>query len=211
MFNLEDDERRRLARELYDTIAQNVAALIMDLALVIDTYPFGVRSDLSECLSLARQHLHDIVMFCYQIHPPMIDELGLLSALRIYIEGLNRSTGMRVELEVVDSYTRLPYELEVTLFRVVHEGLTSAHKHFNASWSKVRIGVHAAEAKVSIENELPVDPQLRKADRGSEIGIRSIQERVQQLGGQITLHLDEHRAVLVAILPRSRAASATNV
>ena len=51
MFNLEDDERRRLARKLYDTIAQNVAALIMDLALVIDTYPFGVRSDLSECLS----------------------------------------------------------------------------------------------------------------------------------------------------------------
>jgi len=212
MFNLEDDDRRRLARELYDTIAQDAVALIMDLVQVIDKYPSEVRADFSECLSLARQHLHDIIMFCHQLHPPMLGELGLPSALRIYIEALTRSTGMRVELEVPDPCTKLPAELEITLFRVVLESLTSARKHLNTPWSKVRIDVEAAEAKVSIESELTADFWSRKSVQESsemESGIRSIQERVQRLGGQIALHADEYRSVVEAILPLSRAASAS--
>lgn len=82
MFALEDDNRRRLAQELRDTIAQNVVALIMDLVQAIDKYPTEVQADLSECLSLARQNVNDIIMFCHRLHPPMIDEFGLPSALR---------------------------------------------------------------------------------------------------------------------------------
>lgn len=118
---------------------------------------------------------------------------------------------MRVELEVLD-YTKLPSELEITLFRVAQEGLTSARQHRNNSWFKVRLGVEAAEAKLSIESKLTADfwsTKSVKESEDTEIGLSSIRERVQQLGGQIALHAGEKRSVLEAILPLSRATNAS--
>src|SRR5690242_1093828 len=89
LFHLQDDERRRLAKELHDTTAQNLAAIVMDLAVIrrnIHALDSEARSALSECLSLARQSLHEVRTFSYLLHPPMLDELGLVSALRVYIE-----------------------------------------------------------------------------------------------------------------------------
>jgi PAS domain S-box-containing protein len=216
LFHLQDDERRHLAKELHDTTGQNVAAIIMDLAVIgrkIETLDSEARTALSECVSLARQSLHEIRTFSYLLHPPMLDELGLVSALRVYIEGFSQRSRMRVDLEVPDSYTKLPNDLEVTLFHVVQEGLTNAHRHAGSSWAKVRMSVSATEVRTSVENEAAADSLLTKGfvpPASMGVGIRSMRERVQHFGGQLALHSDHHRTVLEAILPLSRAAKATS-
>jgi signal transduction histidine kinase len=142
----------------------------------------------------------------------MIEELGLLSVLRVYIESFSVRTGMHVEFEVLDSYTRVPSELEITLFRVACESLNSALQHLNSSWARVRLTAHATEARISLEYD--IDPSLRTViGHSEEMGsrIRHIKERVQQLGGQITFQSADHRSVLEAVLPLSRSASATGV
>jgi len=211
LFHVQDDERRRLARELHDTTAQHIAAIIMDLNVIArkpEALDADARTALSECISLSRQSLHDIRTFSYLLHPPMLDELGLVSALRVYIEGFSQRSGMHVRFEAPDSYTKLPADLEVTVFHVVQEGLTNAHRHSGSSWASVRMCLDATELKVSVENETTAELLFKKnpvqpARMG--VGTRSMQERVQHFGGQLALHSDQYRTVLAAVLPLSQA------
>jgi two-component system NarL family sensor kinase len=158
------------------------------------------RNALSECLSLARQSLHEVRTFSYLLHPPMLDELGLVSALRVYIEGFSQRSGTRVDFEPSD-YVKLPTELEVTLFHVVQEGLANAHRHSGSSWAKVRMTDDASEVRISVENETTA-PVTQKMG----VGIRSMQERVEHFGGKLAFRSDPYRTVLEAVLPRSRTA-----
>jgi PAS domain S-box-containing protein len=117
LFRAQDQERRLLARELHDTTAQNVAAILMDLGVIggnANALTPEARHALSESLSLARQSLQEIRSFSYLIHPPMLDELGMISALRIFIEGFSQRSGMHVHLETPESWPKLPRQLEIT-------------------------------------------------------------------------------------------------
>lgn len=207
IFHLQDDERRRLAKELHDTTAQNLAAIVLDLGVIVrngQALGSDARNSLSECLSLARQSLDEVRTFSYLLHPPMLDELGLVSALRVYIEGFAQRSGMRVDFEPSDC-VRLPSELEVTLFHVVQEGLTNAHRHSGSSWAKVRMNAEASEVRISVENETTsaVMPKMG-------VGIRSMQERVEHFGGKVAFRSDPYRTVLEAVLPCSRTAKGAN-
>jgi PAS domain S-box-containing protein len=207
LFRLQDEERRRLAKELHDTTAQNLAAIVMDLGVVArNGGPLEpeARNALSESLSLARQCLHEVRTLSYLLHPPMLDELGLVSALRIYIEGFSQRSGMRVDFEASD-YAKLPTEVEVTLFHVVQEGLANAHRHSGSSWAKVRVSAGANEVRISVENETTAAVNQKMG-----VGIRSMQERVQHFAGRVAFHSDQYRTVLEAVLPRSRAARGTH-
>jgi PAS domain S-box-containing protein len=207
LFHLQDDERRRLAKELHDTTAQNLAAIVMDLAVIARSAPAldsQARSALSECISLARQSLHEIRTFSYLLHPPMLDELGLVSALRVYIEGFSQRSGMRVDFAAPD-YVKLAADLEVTLFHVVQEGLANAHRHSGSSWAKVRMSTRPDEVKVSVENET-TGAVIQKLG----VGIRSMQERVEYFGGRLAFHSDQYRTLLEAALPVSRATKGVN-
>lgn len=216
LFRARDDERRRVAGEMHDVTAQNVAAIIMDLRVIrqgAGVLAPEARTVLSECVSLAQQSLHEIRTFSYLLHPPLLDEVGLVSGLRVFIEGFSHRSGMSVDLEVPDSYTKLPNDLEITLFHVVQEGLTNAYRHSRSSWAKVRISVNATEISVSVENETTAEAQFRKGVVPPEqmgVGITSMQDRVQHFGGQLTFHFGQGRALLVAVLPVSRAAKATS-
>jgi signal transduction histidine kinase len=212
LFRLQDNERRHLARELHDTTAQNIAAMIMDLGVISgskETLRAEARTALSDCISLARESLQEIRAFSHLLHPPMIDELGLLSAFRVYVEGFSRRSGMRVDLELPDPYTRLSDGLEVTLFHVVREGLTNAHRHSGSSWAKVRMRVDAMEIGMSVENETINGALRRKSSvppMKMGVGLRSMHERVRHFGGKVVFHLERNRTILEAIFPLSRAA-----
>ena len=211
MFEVEDDERRRFAQELRDTIAQDAVALTMDLGLIINRpgLPSEVRSVLSESLFQARQNLQEIMMFCHQLYPLMLDELGLVWSLKVYVEGLSRTSGIRVELALPDAYLGLSRDLEVTLHRIVCVELNAARRHFNSSWSRVRLSMQATEVRLTIENELGIEPSFMKAPREPrEPGLRSVQERTRQLGGRIRINSDEHRILLEAVFPFSTASTA---
>jgi PAS domain S-box-containing protein len=211
LFHLRDDERRRLARELHDTTAQHIAAILMDLNVIsrrIEVLDTEARTALSECISLARQSLHEVRTFSYLLHPPMLDELGLISALRIYIEGFSERSGMHVAFEPPESYNKLPTDLEVTLFHVVQEGLTNAHRHSGSPWAKVRMSLRPTEISVSVENEQTREVSIKNSRQSAQIGvgIRSLQERVEHFGGRSALHSNAYRTVLEAVFPLSRAA-----
>ena len=142
LFHVQDEERRQLARELHDTTAQNVAAILMDLGVIsrnANALPDAANQALSESLALARQSLQEIRSFSYLIHPPMLEELGLIAALRIFIEGFSQRSGMHVRLEAPDSCPKLATRLETTVFRVVQEGLTNARRHSGSSTADVRL------------------------------------------------------------------------
>src|SRR5437868_8318205 len=132
----------------------------MDLGVVsrnADALTPEARHDLSESLSLTRQSLQEIRSFSYLIHPPMLDELGLMSALRILIEGFARRSSMHVRLDAPDSFPTLPRQLEITLFRLVQEGLTNARRHSGSSTAEVKLKMNATELRLSVENETTGD------------------------------------------------------
>lgn len=207
LFRAQDDERRQLARELHDTTSQNIAAILMDLG-VINKCSSALTPEashaLSESASLVRQSLQEIRSFSYLIHPPMLDELGLIPALRIFIEGFSQRSGMNVRLEVSDSCPELSRELETTIFRVIQEALSNARRHSGSSTADVKLKKTARQLRLTVENEttdelLSEQTDVQPAKLG--VGIRSMQERVQNLGGHLTFDIGKNRTVLQASFP----------
>jgi PAS domain S-box-containing protein len=211
LFHAQDEERRQLARELHDTTAQNVAAILMDLGVIsrnANALTDAANQALSESLSLARQSLQELRSFSYLIHPPMLEELGLIAALRIFIEGFSQRSSMRVRLESPDSCPKLATRLETTVFRVVQEGLTNARRHSGSSTADVRLKVSSTELRLSVENETTGEllwdqPDVQPGKFG--VGMRSMQERVQYFGGHLSFHIGKNRTVLEVVLPFSKA------
>ena len=141
---------------------------------------------LSESLALARQSLQEIRSFSYLIHPPMLEELGLIAALRIFIEGYSQRSSMRVRLEAPDSCPKLATRLETTVFRVVQEGLANARRHSGSSTADVRLKVNSTELRLSVENETTGDllwDQLDVQPRKFGVGMRSVQSASNISGG----------------------------
>jgi PAS domain S-box-containing protein len=216
LFHAQDDDRRQLARELHDTTAQNVAAILMDLG-IIDRCGSALtpeaRHALCESLSLARQSLQEIRSFSYLIHPPMLDELGLIPALRIFIEGFSQRSGMHVHLEMPDSSPQLSKQLETTIFRVIQEALSNARRHSGSSTADVKLNMNPTELKLSVGNETTGDllwgqTGVQSAKLG--VGIRSMQERVQHLGGHLTFDIGKNRTVLQVFFPLRETTRATS-
>jgi signal transduction histidine kinase len=207
LLRAQDEERRRLAKELHDTTVQNVAMMIMDLGVVsqrADALDPNARTALSECVSLAQQSMRELRTLSYQLHPPMLDELGLLPALRIYAEGFSKRSGMQVQTELPSTHPQLPKELETAVFHVVQEGLTNAQRHSASPWAKIGLSVSPAGLRISVENVATTTPQLTNhgATLGTGgVGMRSIQERVEHFGGHLALHSDQNRTVLEATFP----------
>ena len=202
----QDDERRRLARALHDTTAQNVAAILMDLRVIesVDALPPKAQHALSECISLARRSLTELRTLSYLLHPPMLDELGFVSALGIFVEGFSQRSGMQVRLDLPKACPKFPKELEITLFRVVQEGLTNARRHSDGVTADVSLRLEPGEVRLRVENEttsqfLASQPPAHPAKLG--VGMRSMQERVEQLGGHLTLDIGKSRTVLQASFP----------
>jgi signal transduction histidine kinase len=210
LLRAQEEERRRLAQELHDTTAQNVTMMILDLGVInqsAEVLAPKARTALSECVSLAQQSLRELRTLAYQLHPPMLDELGLLPALRIYAEGFSKRSGMQVQTELPNTHPQLPRELETAVFHVIQEGLTNAQRHSASPWAKVGLNVGPAGLRISVENVATGTPQLsngaEKQGTGG-VGMRSMQERVEHFGGHLAFHSDQNRTVLEATFPLSQ-------
>jgi len=207
LLRAQDEERRRLAKELHDTTAQNVAMMIMDLGVInqsAEALAPNARTALSDCVSLAQQSMRELRTLSYQLHPPMLDELGLLPALRIYAEGFSKRSGMQVQTELPNTYPQLTKELETAVFHVIQEGLTNAQRHSASPWAKIGLSVDPAGLRISVENVATGTPQVKNdaVKLGSSgVGMRSMRERVEQFGGYLALHSDQNRTVLEVVFP----------
>ena len=208
LLKMQDEERRRIARELHDSAGQLLAALTMNLTpweATDGTPPTGAGKAISESLSLVKELSNQLRTISHLLHPPLLDEVGLRSALKLYLDGFSERSKIRVDFESPDDFGRLPQEMETTIFRVVQECLTNIHRHAGSPVAKVRVRHLDHQICVEVEDEgKGIPPEKRKAlDSGGKlgVGIAGMQERLRQLGGILAVQSSSKGTLVVAKLP----------
>ncbi len=211
LLQLQDEERRRIARELHDTTAQNLAGLQMNLTLLAeDESALGekARRALSDSLELADECAREVRTLSYLLHPPLLDELGLISALRVYLEGYSKRTGVAVHFHADPEITRLPREVELTLFRIAQEALSNVHRHAQSPRVAIRIQTDPERRlilEISDQGRGMPPEMLDRLRRGVPlgVGVAGMRERVRQLGGGLEIHSGGVGTLVRVLLPRS--------
>ncbi len=211
LLRLQDEERRRMARELHDSTGQKLAALAINLSVVNQSVAIAdarVRGALAESLDLTEQCLREIRTLAYLLHPPELEDLGLADAARDYINGFSQRSGIPVELELSSDLGRLPPEVETALFRILQESLNNVRRHSGSPRARVHISRTPASIIMEVQDEgqgmqaggLERDGQLAFTPG---VGVAGMRERVRQLGGRLEIHSTESGTTLRADLPLS--------
>ncbi len=208
LLRLQDDERRRIARELHDSTGQMLVALGINLSsLASDAQRLSPRAvnTLSDSQHLVQELTKEVRTLSYLLHPPLLDEAGLNSALRWYVEGFTKRSHVVVNLELDSALGRLPREIETAVFRIVQECLTNVHRHSGSQSADIRLERRDRAIRVEIADQgkgIPLDKlDNPKSTGGLGIGITGMRERVRQLGGRLEIISDEGGTVVRAELP----------
>lgn len=212
LLQTQDEERRRIARELHDSTGQKLAALAMNLSLIgksAGTLDARARKALTESLALLDRSSHDIRTLSYLLHPPLLDERGLAAAVRWFTDGFTQRSGVQVNLEVPPDLPRLPEEIEMALFRIVQEGLTNTHRHSGSSTATIRLMVDQGQIQLEMRDAGKGLPKSRSDGYAAPlgVGITGMHERVKQLGGQMKIDSGLRGTTVSVTLPLTRAAS----
>jgi len=210
LLRLRDDERRKLARELHDSVGQMLVALSMNIALIEQesgqlTAP--AVAALAENTRWVNEISSEIRTISHLLHPPLLDEVGLKSALTWYIDGLAQRAGMKINLDISPDLGRLPEESEVAVFRIVQECLTNVHRHSGSKTAAVRVLASVESIRVEVEDHgggIGAEKLTRIWSSGSGVGLQGIRERVRQMEGKITINSNIHGTIVAATFPRSR-------
>jgi len=208
LLRLQDEERRRIARELHDGMGQNLFALTMSLArlqaLASDQAP-EFQQLLAESSALAEQSLQDTRTLSYLLHPPLLDEMGLVPALQWYVEGFGARSGIRVALVAGEEIGRLPTDVETALFRVVQESLTNIHRHSGSATAHVRLTRDARRVLLQVQDQ---GSGITASPRGSVgnlsslgVGIPGMRQRLRQLGGRLDVRSAGGGTTITATVP----------
>lgn len=208
LLQVQDEERRRVARDLHDSTGQTLAALKMSLVLLEEKLPRDQRTSglLSEIEALADQALREIRTTSYLLHPPLLDEAGFASAAQWFVEGFAKRSGVKVRLEIEPHSERLPIAIETALFRVLQEGLTNAHRHSGALEISICFQHQLETATLEIQDcgrgiKPAVLSRLRAASSESGVGLAGMRERLNKLNGKLEIEADENGTLLRAIVP----------
>jgi len=191
LMRLQDEERRRIARELHDSVGQSLAALGMNLTSVESEIERLTKTaaTLRDSATLVREMNQEIRTISHLLHPPLLDEAGLASALRWYAEGFAERSKIQVVLEIPKDFERLNPELETAVFRFVQECLTNVHKHSQGQRAKIQVVRVKDAIQVAVEDDgQGISLEKKKTlDLNSSpgVGIRGMRERLRQLGGSI--------------------------
>jgi PAS domain S-box-containing protein len=189
----QDEERRRIARELHDSAGQNLALLGMSLARIehdAKRDPAVLSKSIKDAQDLIQDLTQEIRTTSYLLHPPMLDESGLGSALRWYIEGLAERSGLRIELNIPDNLERFAPEVELAIFRLVQECLTNIHRHSGSKTAVIRITREPDKIYVEVQDHGKGMSQERLAEvqsKGVGVGIRGMRERVLRSHGELAI------------------------
>ena len=210
LMRLQEEERRRIARELHDSAGQNLAALKMNLTRLAQTGSSPKSGEvIADSLTLANTTLSEIRTISYLLHPPLLDELGLAGAVRTYIDGINARSAIRVHFEIDPDLGRLAPELETALFRIIQEGLTNVHKHSASEQCWVSIRKTDAQVALEVRDDgagLPAEIQaeLAKGAPAVGLGLSGMRERARHLGGHLEIESNGSGCVIRAVFAAGR-------
>jgi len=207
LMQLQDDERRRIARELHDSVGQMLAALGMNLAAVGTDIERLVKTanTVNDSAALVQELSREVRTISHLLHPPLLDEAGLASALHWYVEGFAERSKIKVDLEIPADFERLDRESETAIFRTVQECLTNIHRHSESPTARIRVIVSDGHVCVEVEDRgrgIPPEKQFEMASTGTPgVGIRGMRERLRQLGGSLDIHSNGKGTLIMARLP----------
>jgi len=219
LLQLQDEERRHIARELHDSTGQMLAALSMTLTPLVqgkNTIDPVSRNLVEESLRLIHELSDEVRTFSHLLHPPLLDEVGLSSALRLYLEGFAERSKIQVDLGIPADFGRLPREVETAIFRVVQECLTNIHRHSGSAVARISIFRADGEVSVTVEDKGKGISHAKRSEAelsGREgVGIRGMRERVRQLGGtlEITSPEDGKGTTVIASFPISQSSKSSS-
>jgi signal transduction histidine kinase len=190
ILELQDVERRKIARELHDSVGQFLAGLKLNLARLQRRDAAGQNQPLlAESLDLTDKAILEVRTISHLLHPPLLDELGFHSAVRWYTDGFAKRSGMRVDLQLSEVVERLPREIELALFRVLQESLTNVHRHAKASCVEIEVQCTDYEVILVVcDDGVGIDQNVLgrfRAGQAGGIGLAGMRERLAELGGKL--------------------------
>ena len=207
LMQLQDEERRRIARELHDSVGQTLAALSMNLTAVgtdIERLVNTART-ISDSAALVQEMNKEVRTISYLLHPPLLDETGLAPALKWYINGFSQRSCIEVALEIAEDFGRLPQDAEMAIFRTVQECLTNIHRHSNSPTAKIRLRHFANELSLEVSDQgrgIGPEKLAQVLTAGAPgVGIRGMRERLHQLGGGLEITSNGNGTVVTVRLP----------
>jgi PAS domain S-box-containing protein len=207
LLQTQDAERRHIARELHDSAGQTLAVLSMDVATLIQKVGTNAPELLAAAERIentARQLQNEIRTTSYLLHPPLLDEAGLSSALSWYVQGLTERSALEIDLAVAQDFGRLPRDMELVIFRLVQESLTNIHRHSGSKTAAIRLSRKAREIRLEIKDEGKGISAERLADiqsGASGVGTRGMRERVRQFEGKIKFESSTTGTKIVVTFP----------
>lgn len=208
LMTLQDEERRRIAREIHDGLGQELAAakMIMDGILSKDSSP-SVQQAAADASQLVDRAIRQVRTISHLLHPPLLDEVGLGSALRWYLEGLSERSGIEIHLEIdPPDLGRLKPELETAIFRIIQEALTNMFRHSGARNGRVSLTESERDIVVRVRDDgKGIEEQviqLRPESVG--VGIGGMRQRVNELGGSLRLANANPGTIVEVVIPSRR-------
>jgi PAS domain S-box-containing protein len=212
LIQLQDEERRRIGRELHDSTAQELAAVGMNIGLVLNRTEGGDTTNdtlLSDSLAIIEQCNRDIRTLAYLLHPPLLEDAGLSAASHEYVNGFSQRSGINVTIDVSPDLGRLPTATEQALFRVVQESLGNVHRHSGSTTAAIRIWREDDRVILEIKDQghgLPPDMISAEDGRISKVGvgIAGMRERLRQLGGRFTIESNTQGTTVMAMVHTKR-------
>jgi len=209
LLHAQDNERRRIARELHDSVGQLLTGAALNMsALRQEAEGLGHKSSqlLSECAECVNQSLKEVRTISYLLHPPMLDETGLADAVRWYVRGFAERSGVNVDLDISSDLGQLSRDLRITVFRIVQEGLTNIHRHSASSNAEISLRKCGAQIQLQVRDHGRGMPPQSMGTNGSEqfmggVGIRGMRERVTQLKGDMRIQSSESGTIVEVVLP----------
>jgi PAS domain S-box-containing protein len=214
LLRTQDEERRRIGRDLHDSLGQYLAVLKMKLdsvASLIGQEENEAAQDVAQCIRLTEDSIKEVRTVSYLLYPPMLEEMGLQSAIPWYLDGFSARSGIKTTFEAQTDIGRFPRDSELALFRVLQESLTNVHRHSGSQTAHVRLLMKEGMGILEIEDKGKGISSQVLEQSGQDwmgalgVGVRGMNERMRQLGGRLELVSNESGTTVSAIVPAGKS------
>jgi PAS domain S-box-containing protein len=211
LLRTQDEERRRIGRDLHDSLGQSLSVLKMKLDSLFASFGPDSRDsrkqNIAACAIITQDCIKEVRTIAYLLYPPMLEEMGLKSAISWYLDGFSKRSGIKTTFEIAPDFARLPRHVETAIFRVLQESLTNVHRHSGSEVARVRLFKRGDTIVLEVIDEGKGMPGQYLAESRKEglpmlgVGLRGMEERMRQLGGGLELHSSSRGTTVIASVP----------
>jgi signal transduction histidine kinase len=213
ILEMQDAERRKISRELHDSLGQYLSGVKMNLEVVSRSLPPNAL--LTECVAILDESISETRTMSHLLHPPLLDEIGFASAAKWYVEGFSQRSGIQVSLVLPEKLERLPGSVELALFRVLQESLTNIHRHSQSASAEISLSLRAQEIRLWVRDKgKGLAPDVLEGFQNNSsyvgVGLVGLRERLRELGGRLEVRSDSPGTSVLASLPIPKASAKGN-